>query len=100
MQNEYGLAAWMSIIGIEILNEGGGLSIDDITNESQVTYVAKAKTAWVPWTTEAEAAPGTDNFYAGTGQQSQGETAVFPFPQDNTLDEYKNWASISGSPTP
>ena len=26
---EYGLAAWMAILGIEILNEGGGLSVDD-----------------------------------------------------------------------
>ncbi len=51
-QNEYGLAAWMAILGLEILNEGGGLSVDDITNEEQMTYVARSKTAWVPWSPE------------------------------------------------
>jgi len=35
-QNEYGITAWMAILGIEILNEGGGLSVDDITNEEQI----------------------------------------------------------------
>jgi len=51
-QNEYGLAAWMAILGIEILNEGGGLSVDDITNEEQCTYVCRSKTPWIPWNTE------------------------------------------------
>jgi len=48
-QNEYGMAAWMAIVGIEILNEGGGLSIDDIQNEEQCTYVCRSKTPWIPW---------------------------------------------------
>lgn len=26
-QNEYGLSAWMAIVGVEILNEGGGSAI-------------------------------------------------------------------------
>lgn len=47
-QNEYGLSAFMVIIGLEILNEGGGLSVDDITNEEQMTYVARGKSPWIP----------------------------------------------------
>lgn len=34
--NEHGQSMWMSILGVEILNEGSGLSIDDIVNESQI----------------------------------------------------------------
>lgn len=70
-QNEYGLAAFMVIIGVEILNEGGGLSVDDITNEEQSTFVARGKTPWIPW-------EGT-NATQGDGGRTQGATTVFPF---------------------
>ena len=46
--NEYGQAASMRIYGNEILNEGSGMSVDDIVNESQMTFVARHVTPWVP----------------------------------------------------
>lgn len=46
--NEYGHRMKMSIGGIEFLNEGSGFSIDDITTESQTTYVARAIIPWQP----------------------------------------------------
>lgn len=51
-QNEYGRAASAAIIGVEIINEGGGLSVDDITNEQQMTYIAITKLPWVPLTSD------------------------------------------------
>lgn len=44
MVNEYGQAAKFSILGVEILNEGSGMSIDDITTEKACTFVARAIT--------------------------------------------------------
>ena len=44
MVNEYGQAAKFSLIGVEILNEGSGMSIDDITTEKACTFVARAIT--------------------------------------------------------
>lgn len=40
--NEYGQSASMIIYGVEILNEGMGMSIDDITTEKACTFVARA----------------------------------------------------------
>jgi len=45
--NEYGAAAQMRVLGIEFLNEGSGVSIDDIVIEHQVTYVCRSLTPWV-----------------------------------------------------
>ena len=39
--NEYGHASEMSIYGVEITNEGMGLSVDDITTEKACTFVAR-----------------------------------------------------------
>lgn len=39
--NEYGQAARMEIYGVEILNEGMGLSVDDITTEKACTFIAR-----------------------------------------------------------
>lgn len=44
--NEEGYAATMSILGVEILNEGYGISIDDLISEQQMTYVARAVARW------------------------------------------------------
>ena len=46
--NEYGNAASMRIYGVEILNQGAGMSVDDIVNEEQSTFVARHVTPWVP----------------------------------------------------
>lgn len=43
---EYGLAARMAIVGIEILNSGSGISIDDITTDENMTFVARDIIPW------------------------------------------------------
>ena len=50
----------LRIYGIEILNEGYGISIDDIVSEQQMTYVARTMVGWRPvGNRNAELAPGT-----------------------------------------
>ena len=44
--NEYGAYAVMQIHGVEILNAGSGMSIDDITTDEACTFVARAITPW------------------------------------------------------
>lgn len=44
--NEYGALAIMKIFGVEILNEGYGISIDDIVSEQQMTYIARTIMPW------------------------------------------------------
>lgn len=44
--NEYGALAVMRIYGVELLNEGYGVSIDDIVSEQQHTYVARTIIGW------------------------------------------------------
>jgi len=44
--NEYGALAVMKIFGVEILNEGYGISIDDIVSEQQMTYIARTVMPW------------------------------------------------------
>lgn len=39
--NEYGQASTMEIYGVEILNEGMGLSVDDLTSEKACTFIAR-----------------------------------------------------------
>lgn len=64
--NELGAASVMSIYGVEILNEGYGISIDDIVSEQQMTYVARAISPWTPLETP----------WLSAGEQSAGEAAV------------------------
>ena len=47
-QNEYGNTSVMSILGVELINEGSGISIDDIVTETQMTFVARAILGWRP----------------------------------------------------
>jgi len=44
--NEYGAFSKMSIHGVEILNCGSGMSIDDITTDEACTFVATRVTPW------------------------------------------------------
>lgn len=44
--NEYGALAVMKIFGVEILNEGWGISVDDIVSEQQFTYIARTVLPW------------------------------------------------------
>jgi len=53
--NEYGHAARMVIRGVEILNAGSGISIDDITTDENMTFVA---TDIIPWQSLGWADPG------------------------------------------
>ena len=45
--NEYGNGSSMRVLGVEILNEGAGISIDDTSNEVQMTYISRLITPWV-----------------------------------------------------
>ncbi len=45
--NEQGAAAAMKIFGVEILNSGGGNSIDDAVNEQTATFVARSIEPWI-----------------------------------------------------
>lgn len=47
--NEYGSAMIMRIYGVEILNEGSGVSIDDIVIEQQMTFVCRTISHWRPF---------------------------------------------------
>lgn len=47
-ENEYGQSAVKRIYGVEILNSGAGISVDDIVNEKQATFVARTLSAWTP----------------------------------------------------
>jgi hypothetical protein len=51
--NEYGGSSWMAIFGVEILNAGAGLSIDDIVSETQYTFVARSLVSWQPKSKDA-----------------------------------------------
>lgn len=44
MKNEYGQGAKFSLLGVELLNEGMGFSIDDITTEKACTFIARELT--------------------------------------------------------
>jgi len=45
--NEYGQSMKKVIVGLEILNEGGGVSVDDLVMEEQYTYIARSMTQWL-----------------------------------------------------
>ena len=44
--NEYGDLAVARIFGVEFLNEGWGISIDDLVSEKQYTYLARTVDWW------------------------------------------------------
>lgn len=55
--NEYGHRASMAIHGVEILNSGSGMSIDDIMMDESMTFVA---TEIIPWKPEPYIVPGSN----------------------------------------
>lgn len=63
-QNEYGLGAWSSVIGVEIINEGGGISMDDLTNEEQATYIAIHRQGWTSLE-DSDRRSGSTDYAAG-----------------------------------
>ena len=48
--NEYGASTMMAVLGVELVNEGYGISIDDLVSEQQYTFIAREI---VPWTSTA-----------------------------------------------
>lgn len=46
--NETGNLSRMKILGVEILNAGSGVSIDDITTDENMTFVARDIIPWTP----------------------------------------------------
>lgn len=60
-QNEYGHASAAGVVGVEIINEGGGISMDDITNEQQMTYIAIYR---LPWYSLSQGSP-KETIYGG-----------------------------------
>lgn len=76
--NEYGAAIVMRIIGVELLNEAWGISVDDIVSEQQYSYVARAISPWksvVKWEIKQRRGGHTvtdikgDSSSTGTGEQ-------------------------------
>jgi hypothetical protein len=59
--NEYGHAARMIIRGVEILNAGSGISIDDITTDENMTFVATDILPWAAlgWQDPSQVGPPT-----------------------------------------
>jgi hypothetical protein len=48
--NEYGARANMTILGVELMNENSGFSIDDIVVEQQYTFICTGVSGWKPAT--------------------------------------------------
>ena len=65
--NETAAAATLRIWGVELLNEGYGISVDDMVSEMQMTYVARAISRWRK---------------AGTPTEGGGVGAVEAFPYE------------------
>ena len=61
--NEYGQSMMMGLFGVELLNQGQGLSVDDMVSETQFTFVCRGVVGWKP---QSKDNPGT----FGTGRQS------------------------------
>ena len=55
--NEFGSIASMSIVGVDILNEGSGMSIDDIVTEEQFTFVCREIKHWKSHNAESTFSP-------------------------------------------
>lgn len=90
-QNEYGRAATCAVIGVEIINEGGGMSVDDITNEQQMTYIAITRLPWIPLTSDKaqETLFGRITSLTNRRQNADGTTSVSlgrPNQQVRTVD--------------
>lgn len=45
-ESEYGLVSQMVIYGVELMTEAGGVSIDDLALESQMSFIAKGIDKW------------------------------------------------------
>ena len=60
--SEFGATVSMRIIGVDIMNEGYGISVDDQVSEQQYTYLARAVSPWKKvdrWTLDYSGAAST-----------------------------------------
>jgi hypothetical protein len=48
--NEYGQSSKMTIHGVELMSEAGGISIDDLVIEKQMSFIARRISNWTPIT--------------------------------------------------
>ena len=64
--NEYGHMSRMEVRGMEILNSGSGISIDDITVDENMTWVA---TEVIPWRAEEFIPPTPSQAYSDLASQ-------------------------------
>ncbi len=62
-----GAATAMRIYGVEILNEGSGVSIDDAVTEMQATFVARSVDPWQAVASKFIGSVGGDSFPARPG---------------------------------
>lgn len=46
--SEYGKSIKMTISGVELMSEAGGVSIDDISLEKQMAFIARRVSSWEP----------------------------------------------------
>ncbi len=46
--NEYGQSSKMTIHGVELMSEAGGISIDDLVIEKQMSFIARRVSNWKP----------------------------------------------------
>jgi hypothetical protein len=58
-ENELGTRMFMQILGVELLNQGSGVSVDDIVIESQMTFVSRSIIDWKPIENARGAAAGS-----------------------------------------
>lgn len=66
--NEYGHFASMKIHGVEILNCGSDMSIDDISTDEACTFIARAITSW----NASHQAGGTESGFISTSANAGG----------------------------
>lgn len=60
--NEYGQRASLVLYGVEILNEGSGFSIDNVTSEKACTFVARKVDYMRPVTTNSAVEGGATSY--------------------------------------
>lgn len=76
--NELGQGMWMRIIGIDILNEGMGMSIDDITIEAQYTFIARSIIGWTPVLTDRTSLIGGTKWGQKVGNAGDLDAVLLP----------------------
>jgi len=80
-QNEYGNAAVKRIYGVEILNSGAGISVDDIVNKPAHLLTLNPAVCWKPLKTSST--PQGDNLVYDTMGNQQGRASGPTWPGSN-----------------